>query len=67
MRKRIKKRTTKKWIWILLLIPVAWLIGSIGLSLVWPGVAKEHHRHMRMGGDHARHNQHASCVDDLTI
>jgi monofunctional biosynthetic peptidoglycan transglycosylase len=40
MRKRIKKRTTKKWIWILLLIPVAWLIGSIGLSLVWPGVSK---------------------------
>ncbi len=38
--KRIKNIVKKKWIWLLLLIPVVWLIGSIGLSFVWPGVSK---------------------------
>lgn len=38
--KRIKNIVKKKWIWLLLLIPVVWLVGSIGLSFVWPGVSK---------------------------
>ncbi|NPU83578.1 MAG: monofunctional biosynthetic peptidoglycan transglycosylase [Syntrophaceae bacterium] len=40
MRKRTKKKRNRKWIWLLLAIPVVWMTGSIGLSFVWPDVSK---------------------------
>jgi monofunctional biosynthetic peptidoglycan transglycosylase len=35
--RRRKKR--RWWLWALLLIPLLWVLGSVGLSLVWPDVA----------------------------
>jgi monofunctional biosynthetic peptidoglycan transglycosylase len=36
----MKRKMKKKWIWILVAIPVVWLTGIIGLSFVWPDVSK---------------------------
>jgi monofunctional biosynthetic peptidoglycan transglycosylase len=34
------RRKKRSWVWVLLGIPLLWLVGSIGISFVWPDVAK---------------------------
>ncbi len=43
------------------------LVKPVVLVHVRSGITEEYHRHMRVGVEHARHSQHAGCVDDLKI
>ncbi len=40
-------------------------VKPIILVDVWSGIAKEHHRNVRVGVDHTRHSQHPCSFDDL--
>ena len=43
------------------------LVEPVVFIHVRSGIAEEHHRHVRVGVEHARYRQHAGCVDDLAI